>query len=164
MGIGLYPVQPLVNYYLNDFDRMISRFGCFYCRYCDNMLLIGDDPKKLWKAVEFTKQYANNVLEQPMHTNIGVQKLDDVHPVDYCGYLFYPDHTLIRKRTKYKFKQKYNKYKDNPERLKHTLSSYKGWLQHCDGLHLWNTVTGMKSFNELNVQLDATTRDGHRFL
>ena len=163
MGIGLYPVQPLVNYYLNDFDRELAKFGCFYSRYCDNLLLVGHSTKELWRAVEFIKRYARDVLEQPLHSNIGIQKLDEVHPIDYCGYLFYPSHTLLRKRTKYKFKRRFKQTLDKPEEHRQVLSAYKGWLEHCNGLSLWRKVTDMKRFSDLNIIQNATMRDGKRY-
>lgn len=163
MGIGLYPVQPLVNYYLNDFDREVARFKCFYSRYCDNLLLIGDNPKELWRAVNFIRNYAANTLCQPIHTNIGVQRLDQTHPVDYCGYLFYTDHTFIRKRTKHQFKKRYTETINDPEQHRQVLSAYKGWLQHCNGMKLWQKVTNMKSFKELNIKRNAILRDGKRY-
>lgn len=162
MGIGLYPVQPLVNFYLNDFDRLVSSLpGVKMFRYCDNILLIGNEPKDLWKAVNVIKDYAKNVLEQPLHTNIGIQKLDEVHPVDYVGYLFYKEYTFVRKRLKYKFKSKVKE--SSGETKKQVLAAYKGWLEHADGLTLWRKVTGMKSFAELNIKKNSTTRDGKRF-
>lgn len=162
MGIGLYPVQPLVNYYLNDFDRAVSRLkDVKMFRYCDNVLLIGYSAKALWDAVEFIKSYARDVLEQPLHENIGIQKLDEQHPVDYAGYVFHRDYTFVRKRLKYTFKRKYKKTEG--ERRRQVLSSYKGWLEHADGLTLWKKVTGMKRFSELNISHTVETEDGKRY-
>jgi len=164
MGIGFYPVQPLVNYYMNDFDRKVAALkGIKMYRYCDNVLLVGTSAKAVWDAILFVDRYASEVLCQPIHTNIGVQKLDDVHPLNFVGYLFYKDHTLVRKSTKKKFKLKYKQYRDDPEKLKRVLSSYKGWLMHADGLHLWHTVTGMQRFSDLNIDTTHIERDGVRY-
>ncbi len=164
MGIGFYPVQPLVNFYLNDLDREIAAIkGIKVYRYCDNILLVGTSAKVVWDAINLIKNYAANILNQEIHHNIGVQKLDEVHPINFIGYLFYKDHTLVRKDTKYKFKKKYKKYKDNPEKLKQVLSAYKGWLMHADGLHLWQTITVMNRFSDLNVNFVNSERNGERF-
>lgn len=163
LGIGLYPVQPLVNFYLNDLDREIAKFDVFNSRYCDNILLMGHDPKELWRAVKFIQRFADADLDQPLHDNIGIQKLDEVHPVDYAGYLFYPYHTYVRKETKYRLKRKYKQTENNPKKRRQMLSSYKGWLQHCNGLTLWQKVTGMKSFSELGIKRNQTMRNGQRY-
>ena len=144
--------------------RDVSRIqGIKLFVYCDNNPIIGTSPKAVWQAVNRIKEWADNILCQPIHTNIGVQRLDEVHPIDYCGYLFYPDHTLLRKETKYRFKRKFNKTKDRPELHQQVLASYKGWLEHCNGLNLWRKVTGMKKFSDLNIVRNATMRDGKRF-
>lgn len=164
MGIGLYPVQPLVNFYTNDMARDVSRIQDIKLFvYCDNNLIIGTSPKAVWQAVNRIKEWADNILCQPIHGNIGVQRLDEVHPIDYCGYLFYPDHTLLRKETKYRFKRKFNKTKDRPELHQQVLASYKGWLEHCNGLNLWRKVTGMKKFSDLNISRSETMMNGQRY-
>lgn len=163
VGIGLYPVQPLVDFYLNDLDRVIRALqGVKYFRYADNLLFVGYSPDVVQKAIDTARNYVLTELEQPLHTNVGIQKLDDVHPIDFVGYLFYYDHTKVRKDTKYRFKRTTSRTKDE-EKLKRVLSSYKGWLMHCNGLHLWQTVTGMKRFSDLNIQKSSTLRDGKRY-
>lgn len=164
MGIGLYPIQPLVNFRYNELDREIARRVDYNLRYCDNIVMLDSSVKRLWEAVNFVFWYADNVLHQPLHTNVGVQKLDERHPIDFVGYKFYPTYTLLRDDMKYRFKQKVNHIKDE-EHYRQMLTSYRGWLMHCDGLHLWQTVTGMKSFAELKQDIEQTesTRDGQRY-
>lgn len=163
LGIGLYPVQPLANYYLNDFDRKVSALpDVKMFRYCDNILLIGYTPRAVWHAINYIKEYADTVLHQPLHTNIGVQRLDDRHPIDYVGYQLYTDHTLIRKRMKEAFRHKLNHTTD-PDTRHSVLASYKGCLEHANGLHLWQTVTKMKTFSQLNISHTDTMRDGQRY-
>ena len=160
MGIGLYPVQPLVNFYLNKLDRRISAIpGIKMYRYCDNILLIGTSPEVVWQAINLILDFAKNELDQPVHTNIGVQKLDDVHPIDFIGYKFYKTYTWIRDSIKYKFKQKMKVLKNDPEKLERVLAAYKGWLMHCSGLSLWKHVTGMNKFSELGLGQNKVTLD-----
>lgn len=164
VGIGLYPIQPLVNFYTGDMVRDVNSVkDVKLFVYCDNNLIIGTSPKAVWEAVNRLKRWANDVLCQPIHENIGVQRLDDVHPVDYCGYLFHTEHTRLRKTTKYRFKRKYKKTINDEVRHRQVLASYKGWLEHCDGLTLWQKVTGMKRFSELGIQKSTMMRDGQKF-
>lgn len=163
VGIGLYPIQPIVNFYLNDLDRRLSQTeGVKIFRYCDNILFIGDSPKAIWKAIDVLKDYAENELVQPLHNNIGIQKLDDVHPIDFVGYLFYKEYTYIRKSIKYKFKSKVTS-NVSPDTMRSILSSYKGWLEHANGLTLWKKVTGMKKFSDLSIKRSDTEIDGKKY-
>lgn len=162
LGIGLYPVQTLANYHLNDLDRELARLpGVRGERYCDNILIMGDSPEAVQNAIDFTKKYAKEDLQQPLHQNIGIQKLCQEHPIDFVGYKFYKDYTYIRNSMKYRFKRKVNKLKNKtPEERQQVLSSYKGWLMHCNGLTLWQKVTGMKKFSDLNIKRENLTKDG----
>jgi len=102
------------------------------------------------------------VLEQPLHLPVGVQSLDERHPIDFVGYKFYPTHTLLRDDMKYRFKRKFNRIKDEAQR-RQMMVSYRGWLMHCDGLHLWQKITGMRSFKDLDLKQNDTDENGKRY-
>lgn len=162
MGIGLYPVQPLVNFYFSELCRLLAAMpNVKPFVYCDNFLLIGTTLEDTWRAVEFFKEYARDTLQQPIHENIGVQPLDETHPIDFVGYKFYKDYTHLRNSTKYKFKKAIKNITDETRRS--VMASYKGWLEHGDCLHLWQTVTGMRRFSDLNIENSTTLRDGKRY-
>ena len=149
VGIGLYPIQPLVNYYMNDMDREICKVkGIKMYRYLDNIYLIGFSTKAIKEAISVAKNFISLNLDQPIHENIGIQKIDNVHFVDAIGYKIYKDHVLVRSQTKYRFKRKCKKQKGK-KRLQ-MLASYKGWLQYCNGLHLWQKTTNISSYRELD--------------
>jgi len=165
LGIGLFPIQPMANYYTCPLCRLVmALFDVWLEIYCDDMVIIGLDSKEVWKAVNFVKEYANDVMEQPLHDNIGVQIIDEHHGLDFVGYQFFFNHTLLRKKMKCKFKQRMSQLKDEILRYQ-VATSYKGWMMHCDGFNLWCAVMNMKSFKELNVpkpkEVDA---DGKRML
>lgn len=107
MGIGLYPVQPLINFYLNPLDRKLAAVkGLKPYRYCDNILLIGESLEAIEKGIKIILEYAEVDLNQEVHTDYGIQTIDERHPVNFVGYKIYPTHTFIRDATKYKFKRK----------------------------------------------------------
>lgn len=173
LGIGLYPIQPIANFHLNPLDRMIGeRFKgeVHLFRYCDDMVLIGNDPKKIWQAVELVRDYADSVIFQPLHTNVNVEHLTNDVGLDFVGFVFYKDYTLIRKKMKTRMRRKYNRFKQRieagdetaKEQLRMTMASYKGWLMHCDGRNLWQKITGMKKFSDLNIKKE-TSVNGQRF-
>jgi hypothetical protein len=165
LGIGLYPIQPIANFYLNELDRKVGlMFGkeVHLFRYCDDIVLMGFNTKTVWKAVDMIRTYASDVLEQPFHTNINVEHLTDSVGLSFVGYKFYKNYTLIRKRIKIRFKKKVAKIDDDTMK-RATLASYKGWLMHSDGRNLWKKVTGMKSFSELNIRRATKGKNGQVF-
>lgn len=174
LGIGLYPIQPIANFHLNVLDRrigMVFHGDVHLHRYCDDMVLIGTNVKMVWKAVELVREYAREVIHQPLHTNVNVEHLINDVGLDFVGYVFFKDYTRIRKKMKLRMKRRYAKLskkinENDPfakEQLRMSMSSYKGWLMHCNGRHLWQSITGMKKFSELNIKKETTGLNGQRF-
>lgn len=165
LGIGLYPIQPIVNSYTSPMVRLVmSKFNVRIEIYCDDIIIMSTDKKEVWKAVNFIKDYARNVMEQPIHENIGVQIIDDKHGLDFVGYNHFFNHTLLRDTMKRKFKQKMHRLND-PLRRYQAATSYKGWLKHCNGYNLWKDVMHMKSFKELAVpKFEKKDANGKRML
>lgn len=165
LGIGLYPIQPIANFYSCDLCREIaSRFDVFVEIYCDDVVLISTSKKEVWKAVNFVIRYASEVMCQPLHDNIGVQIIDSSHGLDFVGYVFYINHTCLRKRMKNKFKRKMARLREPIHRYR-VATSYKGWLQHCDGFNLWCKVMNMKSFKDLDIpHFEKHDANGRRIL
>ena len=161
MGIGEYPTQLLEGAYTSPLCRKLTSMGVKVYIYCDNILIIGFNPKNVWEAIRYTQYYAKEVMDQPLHTNVGVMRLDDRHPIDFVGYKFYLNKTFVRDDLKIRFIRA-TKTEDPKARAK-KLSAYKGWLMHCNGHKLWQKYTGMKSFSELNIKLDDVLVDGKRF-
>lgn len=165
LGIGLYPIQPIANFYTCDLCReVMRRYGVFLLIYCDDIVIMGLDKKEIWKAVNFVIEYASKVMCQPLHENIGMQVIDERHALDFVGYQFFIDHTLIRKRMKARFKRKMARI-TNPERRYRVAVSYRGWLMHCDGLTLWQRTMNMKSFKDIKVpQYERRDAQGKRII
>ena len=165
LGIGLYPIQPMANFYTCQLCRLVMMlFDVWVEIYCDDIVVIGPDKKEVWKAVNFIIGYAHDEMRQEVHKGIGVQIIDKKHMVDFVGYQFFFGKTFIRKSMKKKFKRKMCRLKD-PERKYRAATSYKGWLMHCNGFRLWCKVMGMKSFKELQVpKFEDVDAEGKRML
>lgn len=174
LGIGLFPIQPIANFLLNTLDRLIghgSKGRIHLFRYCDDLLIVGFDTKELWQAVETVRRYAADVLHQPLHTNVNVEHVTNRTGIDFVGFVFYKDYTLIRKRMKQRFRRKSRRLEQRIAAgdtqavvlKQQVLASYKGWLMHCNGRNLWKKITGMKNFSELNIRKESVSRDGQVF-
>lgn len=165
LGIGLYPIQPFANAYTCPLCRLLmEKFNVRVEIYCDDLVIMSRDKKQLWKAINFVKSYASDVMGQPLHDNIGIQIIDEKHAIDYVGYQYFFGHTLLRKRMKKKFKKRMSRLTDEMKRYQ-VATSYKGWLMHCNGYNLWCKVMEMKSFKELCVpKFEKLDSEGKRML
>ena len=83
--------------------------------------------------------------------------------IDYLGYQFDYDKTLLRKRTKKKFAQKLNNVKSN-KRKNEIMASYWGQCIHGDCRNLWNKLTNnYMGFAKKGIGLKQSTKDGKRY-
>lgn len=165
LGIGLFPIQPIANFYTSDFCREMTRlYDVSIEIHCDDVLIISVSKNEVWKAVAYMQSYAKNVMEQPLHQNIGVQIIDKHNFVDYVGYRYYFQHTLLRKRMKERFKRKMARKSPEPLRYRSAVS-YRGWMMHCDGFNLWCRTMKMKSFNDIQVpRYERRDAEGRRII
>lgn len=165
LGIGLYPIQTLTNFYMSRLCReTCGRFGVRVEVYCDDVVILGEAKKEVWKAVNFVREYAEREMKQRLHGGYSVQVIDGSHALDFVGYRFYFGHTLVRKRIKERFRRKMRRLRDPMARYR-TATAYKGWLMRCDGFNLWRRVMGMKSFKELSVpRFERKDANGKRIL
>lgn len=141
LGIGLYPVQLLVNFYFSDQDRHTAELGVRVFRYCDNTVILSLNIENLKKAIEYQKQ-SSKKLYAILHEQIGIQVLSQRNPIDFIGYKFYPDKILVRDDIKQRFKRKFKSTINIS-----ALGAYKGWLMHCNANRLWKCITGFNSYN-----------------
>ena len=83
--------------------------------------------------------------------------------IDYLGYQFDYEKTLLRKRTKKKFARKFKQVKSR-KRKKEIMASYWGQCLHGDCRNLWNKLTNnYMGFAKKGIGLKQTTKNGKRF-
>ena len=164
LGIGLNPIQTIANYYVSYLVRYVAKYSkAKLFVYCDDIVVMHSDKKEVWKAVNAIRKYAAEVMKQPLHDNIGVQKITKDHALDFVGFQFFSNRTLLRKRMKKRFARKMAKLKDEKRRYE-VATSYKGWLMHCDGLNLFKKIMNMKSFKDLKIpEFVARDAQGNRY-
>lgn len=137
LPIGNYLSQLWVNIYLNPLDRFIKETlkATHYFRYMDDIVLMCEDKSLLqqwqWRIMNFLwyeLRLESNRKRQifPLGNNRTERGLD------FGGYVFYHDFTLVRKRIKKSFARKRHKEKSVP--------SYIGIVQHCDGKNLTDKI------------------------
>lgn len=130
--IGNYLSQYFANFYLTGFDHWLKeKMGVkHYFRYSDDIVILSDSKQFLHQLLSAIKAYLTTNLKLTVKGNYQVFPIDK-RGIDVCGYVFHPDHTMLRKSIKKNFARKV-KYKRNPL----TIAAYNGWAKHASCRHL----------------------------
>ncbi|MDQ7022088.1 MAG: RNA-directed DNA polymerase [Candidatus Gracilibacteria bacterium] len=112
LAIGNYSSQFFANIYLNDLDKYILNLGIKdYFRYVDDLLILGNDFKKLKELEKLINTYLKDNLL--MQLAKGKTKLKQInHGLDFLGYFIKKDVTYVRKRVIHNFIGKINIMKE----------------------------------------------------
>lgn len=126
--IGMLLSTIFSSLYLTPFDRWVKdelKVKHYY-RFADDFIVLHHDEKFLkqiaWRMMHYL--FYNLKLEARYFNIFDIEK----RPLDYCGYVHYRTHTLIRKETK----QKFIKSRHKPK----SVASYMGMLKWCNSKHL----------------------------
>lgn len=143
LPIGYYTSQWLSNFYLGKLDHFIKQELKIrhYIRYVDDMVLIDTNKRKLHRARtainEFLTTHKYKVVIK------GNWQLWKIHsrPLDFLGYRFYKEKTLLRKRIFIALSRKVSKINKTCKcsvKNARGLTSYFGWLKHIpSGKHYY---------------------------
>jgi len=133
--IGNYISQWFGNIYLAYFDHFVKENlkVKYYFRYCDDLVIFDSSKQHLRSIKTAIEQYLNNNLKLKLKENYQIFPVDS-RGVDFLGYRFFHDYTLVRKSIVKNFKRKIKNKKTN----KHIDSAYWGWFKHADTFRLTN--------------------------
>ena len=106
LPIGLYPSPWFCNFYFQDLDHKIAgETGCAHnVRYVDDMVLLDGSKKRLHEAM--------NMISEEVTMNAQTVKDDwqvfnlEKRPLDFLGYRFTHDRTIIRKSIMFRISRK----------------------------------------------------------
>lgn len=127
LPIGNYPSQPIGNLVLSPLDHWIKE-DCrikHYFRYCDDMVILSSSKKKLHRLRVQIQEYLLNKFGLDLKQNWQVFPVD-IRGIDFLGYRFFHDYTLVRKSIVSNFKRK---FKHGNLR---SLTAYNGWFKWAD--------------------------------
>jgi RNA-directed DNA polymerase len=134
LAIGFYPSQWYANLVLMWVDFQIKQKiapECHYTRYMDDMCLLGNNKKKLHKALEHVKE-ALKRIGLMMKRNHQVLKIG-AGCVRFLSYRFYHGYTLVRKALMLRISRRVKRSGRNPTlHNAQAVVSYLGILRHCD--------------------------------
>jgi len=139
--IGNYLSQYLGNLYLTYFDHwMKETVGAkYYARYCDDLVVFGSNKGWLHDVRERVDEYLYNQLRLGIKNNWQVFPTA-VRGVDFLGYRFFGDKTLVRKSIAKRYKRRMREVARHVwPTCPNVVMSYKGWLKYAGAKGLWNS-------------------------
>lgn len=143
--IGNYVSQYDGNFNLSVVDHWLKEVKGvkYYFRYMDDMVIFGSSKEELHKLKRELDEFMAVNLKQMLKHNWQVFPTK-VRGVDFVGYRFFGEYTLLRKSTCKTFKRRMLSISSKRENnVSPTYSewcsfnSYVGWLQHCDSFRLY---------------------------
>jgi len=125
---------------MNEFDQFIKQDlkVTYYARYTDDIIIISQDKIYLQNLIRPMELFLREKLALGFHPEkTMIKKYTD--GVDFLGYVLFPHHLLIRKRSKNRMFRKYQEKirqerngEITKERLDASLQSYLGMISHAN--------------------------------
>ncbi len=144
--IGNYVSQYSGNLNLSILDHWLKEVKGikYYYRYMDDIVIFGKSKEELHQLKIDIDEFLAENLKQVIKHNWQVFP-SKVRGIDFVGYRFFGEYTLLRKSTCKTFKKKMlaisSKRENNVSPTYSewcSFNSYKGWLQHCDSYRLYH--------------------------
>ena len=142
--IGNYMSQYSGNFYLSSFDHWVKEelHVKHYYRYMDDVVIFASSKEELHEIHRKVTAYTRDYLHLNIKGNYQIFPTK-VRGIDFVGYRFFGEYTLLRKSTAINFKRKMRACRKKMENnIPPTYSewcsfnSYKGWLGNCDSYRL----------------------------
>lgn len=146
LPIGNFLSQLWINIVLTVLDRFIKE-GLkvkHYFRYMDDITLLHSEKGVLnqwqWRIMNFL-WYVLHLEVNHKRQIFPVGRYRTERGIDFAGYVFRRNSTMVRKRIKQSFARK--------RHLEKSVPSYVGIIQHCDGKNLIEKI--IKRDNDMNL-------------
>ena len=149
LPIGSYISQLVINLYLTPLDRYIQKEypHLKFVRYMDDIAIFSTDKKELHECMHRVQNFLFYELDLELNNKRSVFKIGKHNKeccLDMCGYRFFRNYTLLRKRIKNNMISKL----DNPK----SVASYFGYLKYCESMNLINTYHIFEKMKITNEQ------------
>ena len=148
--IGFYTSQWFANWYLTGLDHYIKEKlrAKYYIRYMDDMVVFGGNKRELHRMRVLIQEYLEAELGLTLKGNWQVFLFDYVkkdgtrvgRDLDFMGFRFYRDHTVLRKNLLYKMTRKARRVGRKKPKSIHDcrqMLSYLGWIDCTDTYGLY---------------------------
>lgn len=143
--IGNYLSQYDGNFNLSVLDHWLKEVKGvkYYYRYMDDMVILCSSKEELHQLRKDIEEFLETHLKQVLKDNWQIFP-SKVRGIDFVGYRFFGEYTLLRKgtckRLKHKMLEISKKRENNIEPTYSewcSFNSYKGLLHHCDSYRLY---------------------------
>ena len=145
LPIGNVTSQLFANIYLNELDQFIKhnlKVEC-YLRYCDDFIILVEDPGVLLSQLEKIKNFLGDRLGLTIHPNkVSIRTYRQ--GIDFLGYIVRPYCVNLRTKTKNRLISRINA---------ENSASYLGLLRHCNGRKIEKKV--LAKLSTAKVQFKA---------
>lgn len=151
LPLGYYTSQWLANFMLQPLDHYIKEqlHAVHYIRYMDDMVIFGKNKKDLHRMRQEIEKYLNEQLKLKMKYNHQVFRFDYIEkksgmrkgrPVDFMGFEFYHDKTLMRESIMLSCTRKVNRVAKKEVITWYDAAavlSYMGYITHTDAYDMY---------------------------
>lgn len=146
LPLGYYTSQWFSNFMLQPLDHFIKEelHAAHYIRYMDDMVIFGRNKKELHRMQQAIEEYLNNRFHLLMKYNHQVFRFDYIErktelrkgrPLDFMGFQFYHDKTILRESIMLSATRKVNRMAKKERVTWYDASvvlSYMGYIRHTD--------------------------------
>lgn len=198
LPIGNYLSQYLSNLYLCYFMHFVNRkLKVKATEYADDICFFYSDKAVLREVFIKVKSFIENDLKLEIKGNYQIfpiaKNRADKHgrALDYVGFKFYRQHTLLRKSIKQNLMRKVSELcrkNVNLQQVKQQIAPWLGWCKHSNSKHLLNKILKLLNYNIMQrtyysekpteilkakqmlfyrwdiQETEATTEDGEKYL
>jgi retron-type reverse transcriptase len=154
--IGNYLSQYFGNLYLTYLDHWLkeTKHCKYYFRYCDDMVTLHADKVHLSQLKDNIEAYLSKNLKLTLKSNWQIFPVD-ARGIDFLGYRFYHNYTLLRKSIAIKFKQRIRYIKAHwrdlpPSEILNSVMSYYGWLGYANCNNLTKRYINQEIYSIFN--------------
>ncbi len=146
--IGNYTSQFFANIYLNELDHYVKDElkVKFYTRYMDDQIFLLKDKLEAKRVLSLVRLFINDNLN--LNLNEKSKYFPNYKGIDFCGYIIYDSHIILRKRFKNKFKKNIKFWaklkREDALYDKKFLMSYNSFLGHASHANSYNYVKKIK--------------------
>ena len=139
--LGFYTSQWLSNWYLQGLDHFIKEQLCavHYMRYMDDMVVFGSNKRVLHRMRQAISDYLEMELGLELKANWQVFRFsygnNQGRDLDFMGFRFYRNRTILRKSIMYKATRKARKISKKEKATildARQMLSYLGWIDCTD--------------------------------
>ena len=180
VGVGLpegnLSSQFFANVYLNELDQYCKHTlkCCYYLRYCDDFLILDNDPKRLEFLREEVRRFLTTRLRLELNTRYAA--ITNVrNGIDFIGYIIRPDYTLVRRRSVNNLRCRLDQFqkvhihldleglyritpdKKSLQRLQCVMASYYGHFKWADTVRLRRSCFRRHPWLNALLQLDRAS-------